>query len=862
MLVEDLADQIWANPRFRTDYADLMIESLSDGMGQAAGVRSDGWMDTVRRLLQSATHFAATSNLSYREAAYRIATAAFKLSGDDYETVRDVAVFILARLGNFPAVDLLCGGREKPRYVGLPQALWFETESRELGNVVAIDGRSELLTDFQKRLWDLLDSGESAAVTAPTSAGKSFALQRFLVRLFLHEGGWVVYIVPTRALLNQVADDLADLLNSFGLGHKVFTIPVPPTEMNAQEGIFVLTQERLQLLLEADPKVAFALAIVDEAQILADGGRGVILEVVIEKLKERRPGIQFLFGSPQTKNPAVFQTTFALPKLNVVEEKETPVAQNFIFVDTDPISLDDIGLFIQLDGNRRRVSRMKLPTSLYDANQKLSNISWYIGRGQKSLVYAGGQARCEVIANQLAQLARNQGEQTPVEPDVVEFSKSLREHVHPQFLLADCIMNKIGFHYGNMPPFVRKNVEDLFAAGTLDFLVCTSTLLHGVNLPARNLFLLDPTKGRDWDAGREIPISSTEFWNLAGRAGRLGKEFEGNIFLIDEAGWRSRPLEGERQQDIEPATKKTLKENVHAFTRFLKNSNHPSGKHPAEENTFVKLFIDSQRGALPDRLERILGDSDPAAKEVILAAMTEVGSSISVPRSIVERNVSVSVYRQQEMLDYLVDGIAANGAQRYIPIHPLREWKDANTSLLRVLKRIHSHFEKKPGKDRSEFYFAPLALRWMRGEPLRSLIDGAYKYRQSKQRRVNIATVIRNVFRDVENELRFRYVKYMACYNDLLSEALRRTNNEGLSPHIPSIPLYLELGACSRTMVNLVGLGFSRTAAAVINEVAVEKDMDREATEKFLTEQNWVGLGMSPLLMKEMERVMAGIKSR
>ena len=460
------------------------------------------------------------------------------------------------------------------------------------------------------------------------------------------------------------------------------------------------------------------------------------------------------------------------------------------------------------------------------------------------------------------QLVKGEGELVEPDSEIVEFSKFLRDHIHLQFLLSDSILNKVAFHYGNMPQVVRKNVEDLFAAGALNYLVCTSTLLHGVNLPARNMFLLDPTKGIDWDSGDEIPISSLEFWNLSGRVGRLGKEFEGNVFLIDEASWQSRPLEGDKQQQIEPATDKTVKEKTQEFISFVKNPEHASGEHAADENTFVKLFTDFQRGMLAQSLDRIFGQAENASKEAIRAVITEAASTISVPQAIVERNVSVSVFRQQEMLNYLVEGIEKNGAPRYIPIHPLRDWEDSKGSLLRLFKRIHSHFEKIPGKNRSEFYFAPLALRWMRGEPLRRLIDGAYEYRQSKQRRVNIATVIRDVFRDVEKQLRFRYVKYTACYNDILTEALRRTGYVELSAHIPSIPLFLEIGASSRTMMNLVGLGFSRTAAAVITEKAVEKDMDREAVRKFLSEQNWGALGLSPVLMKEVERVRKGVADR
>lgn len=831
----------------------MLSEAARTGVSLARNEEPSDWREVLERLLQSAAHFSATSNLAYREAAYRIATGASTLYGQEYDRVRDVATLILGRLGNFPAISLLFGTAEKS-YMGLPKPLWFEIEAHESANSVQVNGHVEILTDFQKHLWNSLNSRRSTAVTAPTSAGKSFALQRFLAKMFASEGGWAVYLVPTRALLNQVADSLDDLLSAMGVQRSVFTIPVAPEALNASAGIYVLTQERLQLLLDAAPSLAFTLVIVDEAQLVADGGRGVILEVVVERLRSRLANIQFLFGSPQTKNPSIFQTIFGLPDLTVIEELETPVAQNLIFVDTDPIKLNEITVSVLLDNQKKELSKLSLPLALYDEDQKLSSISWRLGQNQRNLVYAGGQARCERVANQLVQLARMQGVESQLSQEVTDFSKFLREYIHPQFLLVDSILHKVAFHYGNMPPIVRKNVEDLFATGSLDYLVCTSTLLHGVNLPAKNLFLLDPTKGIDWDTREDIPISSLEFWNLSGRAGRLGKEFDGNVFLIDEERWQSRPLEGERQQMVEAATKKTVTEQTQEFIEFVNNTDHPSGRDPAEENTFVKLYVDFKRKALPQTLDKFFGAASSSSKEAIAKVISEKAAAISVPDEIVEKNISVSVFRQQEMLDYLVAGIKKNGATRYIPIHPLRDWEDALPSLRRVFKRIHTHFEKVPGKNKMEFYFAPLALRWMRGEPLRLLIDGAYEYRQTHQRTVKIATVIRDVFRDVEKELRFRYVKYTACYNDLLGEALRRTEAPELAARIPSIPLYLELGASSGTMVNLVGLGLSRSAASVITQFAVQKDMDRAATERFLAEQDWQKLGLSPVLINELAK--------
>src|SRR5690606_35056405 len=86
---------------------------------------------------------------------------------------------------------------------------------------------------------------------------------------------------------------------------------------------------------------------------------------------------------------------------------------------------------------------------------------------------------------------------------------------------------------GRMPQIIRNIVEDLYRKEKIKFMFCTSTLLEGVNLPAKNIFILSNKKSKS----NFTPI---DFWNLAGRAGRLNQELSGNIFCIrdNEREWK------------------------------------------------------------------------------------------------------------------------------------------------------------------------------------------------------------------------------------------------------------------------------------------------------------------------------------
>ena len=88
-----------------------------------------------------------------------------------------------------------------------------------------------------------------------------------------------------------------------------------------------------------------------------------------------------------------------------------------------------------------------------------------------------------------------------------------------------------------MPQEVRERVEQAFAdpGSPIQFVVCTSTLLEGVNLPAKNIFVLSDKHGNS-------SFTKIDFENLAGRAGRLTYDFSGNVVCVreEEKRWADR----------------------------------------------------------------------------------------------------------------------------------------------------------------------------------------------------------------------------------------------------------------------------------------------------------------------------------
>ena len=115
---------------------------------------------------------------------------------------------------------------------------------------------------------------------------------------------------------------------------------------------------------------------------------------------------------------------------------------------------------------------------------------------QGTLVYANGPANTEKIARIIYDgLSNSFAGANVLDEELQDLSEFCRRSIHPKFLLVDLVKRGVAFHYGNMPTILRTEIERLFREGKIRFLVCTSTLIEGVNLACRTIVVRGPKKG-------------------------------------------------------------------------------------------------------------------------------------------------------------------------------------------------------------------------------------------------------------------------------------------------------------------------------------------------------------------------------
>lgn len=800
--------------------------------------------EAVAKLLACAGHLAFSDDDADLLMAYKIAVQSHRLFGNEMEGLLGACEVVLSRLSNFIAIKLLTEkrGDDIPENAPLPLAL--EMADHIESNLVQSEAGSELLSDFQMRVWRALHDGLSVALAAPTSAGKSHVLEMYLKDAVRRKRTRVLFIVPTRALISQVERNLRKAFPSTEpLAPRIVTTPTPVSAAEGRSEIYVLTQERLHLLLEGAPQTTFDLAIVDEAQSIEDDQRGVLLAHVLQDVASKSAP-QFIFSMPFVRNPGVLGSLLAIPdeRLQSLKSSQQQVSQNYFVVSISGRTLTADS--VDRSGKRTRISDASLSSAPGKVQYKRLAASAHALGDRSSLVYAPDPETAENAAEALAELMSTGDVDNELARKRSDLSAFLTEHIHRDYVVAKTVLNGAGCHYGPMPALARLSMERAFKEGTLTFLTTTATLLYGVNLPARDIFVLSPEKGND-------ALSPLEFWNLIGRAGRLSRELDGNVYLIDYDDWESKYLEQPPDRDITPAAIADVTERGAAFAEYIVSSEDTEvQQRPGFDGSMIRLIRAFRTGQLDEALSRLRASA--ATRQVIAGNIEAASRSIELPDEVLGSSPTLNPFRQRNLFRLISSKTHTRAeALRMMPIHPMR-----GGSKDRLREILQTCLKELEGRDDQQYkYLAAISWEWMRGSPLPVMIDTAHALDRRTRPTQKIGTTIRKVLKSIEKEIGYRCVRSIGCYNRILRFALD-TRYPDLANSIVDIPLYLEFGASSGTMIACMTLGMSRISAVKVSSIINNPNWDPAQVLALLRTWSLARMGLSDVIVAEVEDVM------
>jgi hypothetical protein len=833
--ISDIVKDIKSSPNFKESLDNFLQESLRMIFSLEKTEATTNLL-SVSDLLRIASIFSLSDDIDDKRLAYLISIYSWiKYQSDTPDIIQPINL-ILSRLSNFPALSFL----DKQVQALKGQGLVFTDTTNIFSKLEEIGLKAEhssqflgnlLLTDFQKHLWDYLEANKSISFSAPTSAGKSFILKKFAIKKIKElEKGIILYILPSRALINEATYDLMAGLKCQNLSNDVLITSIPTAKSISKKIVYLLTQERAAILIETLPDMRFDLIIVDEAHAISNAQRGIILQNVLHDVLDKNDNTPIVFSCPFIKNMDFFSRVFNKDIVSLPNHS-TNVIQNLISINIDEsktkIKVDVLndGTSLYLGDFQSEVKWENLP----DRKDRLTFFARKFTHNQdKSIIFANGPADAEQMANLLYDRLEN----IELDDDTRDLIKYIKEHLHKDFSLVLMLERGIAFHYGNLPTAIRIAIEDNFKnpKGKIKYLICTSTLLEGVNLPAKNIFIESPVKGL---AKRGKPISSHEFWNLAGRAGRLTKDLYGNVFLINYEKWEIAFANEPKEYEVKSSLFDTIINNFDAIKHFLQHYREKDSIKLEDkdkiESACNKLFLKYKANKLDIFLQDYLQEAQIQELSSLLKDIDD--NFITLPDDVIRKNPHISIIKQQDLYNVFFDIFQKNEIDQYQPIHP--DLDEGNKTLRKILFSTNVILFSTPIPVKHLSRLTTLSSQWMKGQPVALMIENLIGYKQTTaKRKVSINTCVRDVLSWIEQDIRFSLMIRVKCYIDILAYFLKEKD---IQREMIPLHLFLEMGASQQTMISLMGIGLSRpTAKTLIDKALSDKAMNEESAYSWL----------------------------
>jgi len=814
------------------------------------------------RLLLAASMLVKSTTRKHKEAALRIATAAVSLKTSP-ET-KDYGAVILEKLSNIRAAQLAesRGLVDPERNARLGLAMRLEALRRHSENAIMIESEGAWIdvNEFQKEFWSGASSDETwLSASAPTASGKTFlVIQWLLDRMSTTDSQVAVYLAPTRALVSEIEATLKSKMSQH-FEIEVSSLPLPEKYIAARSGkskiIYVFTQERVHLLANIlNEELKIDLLIVDEAHKIGDDQRGVILQDAVERMSRSSLNMKAVFISPGTQNPETLLEDAPEGILRLSVDSDSPtVLQNVILAEQVAGKPKHWELMFAGDETRIPIGVLNLPNRPAGIRKRLAFIAAAAGERGGTLVYCNGAAEAEEIALLISQLGSSE---KTTDQELLDLADLARKGVHRSYQLAPLVERGVAFHYGNMPSLIRMEIERLFRIGKIRFLACTSTLIEGVNLSCRTIVVRGPRKGKG------NPMEPHDFWNLAGRAGRWGNEFQGNIICIEPSNQNAWPYGApkrsrypiQRETDAVMASSKELEEYL------TRRASVPLAElqdtDQFEQVTSYLLNIAMRVGSLSNA--GLAKRHAPEVLERMDNALSEIRSKIDISSEISTRHPGVNPLGLQSLLD----AFRAYGGNLENLLPAPSESVDAYDRYITIMKRINTCVFPVFMPDGLVPLHALVVVEWLRGLSLAAIIRKRIEYNEKNNRPYQLPVLIRGTMDIVEQTARFKAPKYLSSYMDVLKGYLGEVGREDLIDDDIDLGVALEFGVSSVTLLSLMELGLSRMSAVELYEKIARDDLDKDGCVAWVRQHapTFEGMGIPNLIVREVLSIIPTVR--
>nr|WP_237476278.1 DEAD/DEAH box helicase [Vibrio eleionomae] len=754
--------------------------------------------------------------------------------------------------------------------------------------------------------------GKSSVIQLPTSAGKTKSTELIIRSSFLSGRSTVaVIIAPFRSLCREISSSLSIAFSDENvLVNQLNDIPqIDEFDLQLFEQLFeqeidnvsiptvmVATPEKLVYLLRHKPELSekISLVIYDEGHQFDTGARGVTYELLVTSLKRKLgSGTQHVLISAVLSNAQSIGDWLYAGEGSVVNGAECLSTERSIafcswirgrgeFHYVKPFDINSEEFYVP-----RVMEALKIPKADEDDKQQFfppksdkSLVAAYLGLklskygpvavfcGQKSSVIK----ICREVIKPLELIPQLDSPLVYSVQDEIEKIGNLSAlHLGLNADVTKSIQLGVLPHSANIPNGLRISVEYAMENGLGRCVICTSTLAQGVNLPIKYLVMSGVFQGKKL-------ISTRDFHNLLGRAGRAGKHTEGSIIFADTELFDQRRSKKSRQWEqmnilLDPSKSEACSSSLLTLVQPFTDDPFPVDpmKFLDSPDKYEKLLIQAaerqgldisnllnqmhQRIRYVESLESFLlanlndeeMNDDVALTELYSKTFAFSIANVEEKRKLVQvfRNVEdkVKLLPVEKRLCY---GKALLGIR---DLEYIETWLRKNIelfdeeldifSLLSLFWPLIAYLgtNNSLGKLIGEDAGRSVAIWWCSGDSYNNILLNAkrdgFKFRAGKQQRT---LKIENIIDICDSSLGYDVMLVVGACADLLENLL---GNPPVAELVKQLQTSLKIGLCDSLAVDLYANGLAdRVVAKNISELLVLNGINSNIPTKIMLRDN------------------------
>lgn len=429
------------------------------------------------------------------------------------------------------------------------------------------------LDPFQQHAVAAIANNENVLVCAKTGSGKTL-VGEYQIHHSLAKGKRVFYTTPIKSLSNQKFHDLKHLFPNNTIGIMTGDIKFCP---DAQ--VVIMTTEILRNLLYKKGTTTEHLGltasislddldavIFDECHYINDKDRGTIWEETMILLP---PQVNMVMLSATLDHPeylANWLGELKQKRIHLIETQYRIVPLTHYLLDKDHklvTLMDAKETYHEKVYKDWFLQKQNLKDEEYSFQQKVVDARASGTKGAiqgkvhtshfvhhmnetiallekkellPALFFVLSRKQCELYAKKVEHTLLTAA-------DIASVKHIIGFHLHrhmeqlekvPQYhQIYDLLCRGIAFHHSGLLPLLKEIVEILFSKGLVKMMFCTETFAVGLNMPTKTVLFAGFKKYDDATATMRL-LRNDEYLQMAGRAGRRGKDDKGVVIYVPD----------------------------------------------------------------------------------------------------------------------------------------------------------------------------------------------------------------------------------------------------------------------------------------------------------------------------------------